>query len=79
MIEADVRERERDVQNWSNSYVGDTGATTCPWIQSSNDWLSDQDYNQTYKSGEEVSSNCSISAKQNCFVSSSLITEKSLA
>ncbi|XP_020294173.1 roquin-2 isoform X2 [Pseudomyrmex gracilis] len=53
MIEADIRERERDVQNWSNSYVGDTGTTTCPWIQSSNNWLSNQEYNQNYKTEEE--------------------------
>lgn len=55
MIEADIRERERDVQNWSNSYVGGTGTTTCPWIQSSNNWLSNQEYNQNYKAEEEVS------------------------
>ena len=55
MIEAGIRERERDVRNWSNPYGGSTGTTTIPWIQqSTNDWLSNQEYNTDYKT-EEVS------------------------
>lgn len=55
MIEAGIRERERDVRNWSNPYGSGTGTTTIPWIQqSSNDWLSNQEYNTDYKT-EEVS------------------------
>lgn len=52
MIEAGIRERERDVRNWSNPYGG-TGTTTIPWIQqSSNDWLSNH-HNMDYKTEEE--------------------------
>jgi len=56
MIEAGIRERERDMRNWScNPYGTGTGTTTFPWIQqSSNDWLSNQEYNPDYKI-EEVS------------------------
>ncbi|XP_071646841.1 uncharacterized protein Roq [Temnothorax longispinosus] len=54
MIEAGIRERERDVRNWSNPYGGGTGTTTIPWIQQSpNDWLSNQEYNTDYKTEEE--------------------------
>lgn len=55
MIEAGIRERERDMRNWScNPYGTGTGTTTFPWIQqSSNDWLSNQEYNQDYKIEEE--------------------------
>ncbi|KMQ85495.1 ring finger and ccch-type zinc finger domain-containing protein 2-like protein [Lasius niger] len=53
MIEAGIRERERDMRNWSCNPYG-TGTTTFPWIQqSSNDWLSNQEYNQDYKIEEE--------------------------
>lgn len=52
MIEAGIRERERDVRNWSNPYSGSTGTTTIPWIQQSNDWLSNQEYNTNYKTEE---------------------------
>lgn len=56
MIEAGIREKERDMRNWScNPYGTGTSTTTFPWIQqSSNDWLSNQEYNQDYKI-EEVS------------------------
>jgi len=50
MIEAGIRERERDVQNWSNPYG--TGTTTLPWIHSSNSWPSNQEYNQDYRTKE---------------------------
>ncbi|KAL0120640.1 hypothetical protein PUN28_008374 [Cardiocondyla obscurior] len=55
MIEAGIRERERDVRNWSNPYGNGTGTTTIPWIQQSpNDWLSNQIINNTdYKTEEE--------------------------
>ncbi|XP_012542094.1 roquin-2 isoform X2 [Monomorium pharaonis] len=54
MIEAGIREREKDVQNWSNPYSSSTGTATIPWIQqSSNDWLSNQEYNTDYKTEEE--------------------------
>ncbi|KAG5326633.1 RC3H1 protein, partial [Pseudoatta argentina] len=54
MIEAGIRERERDVRNWSNPYGGSTGTTSIPWIQqSTNDWLSNQEYNTDYKTEEE--------------------------
>ncbi|KAL6268803.1 hypothetical protein P5V15_001927 [Pogonomyrmex californicus] len=50
MIEAGIRERERDVRNWSNPYSSNTDA----WIQqSSNDWLSNQEYSTDYKTEEE--------------------------
>lgn len=58
MIEAGIRERERDMRNWNCNPYGTgtgTGTTTFPWIQQpSNDWLSNQEYNQDYKI-EEVS------------------------
>ncbi|XP_011865091.1 PREDICTED: uncharacterized protein LOC105560525 [Vollenhovia emeryi] len=54
MIEAGIRERERDVRNWSNPYGGGTGTTTIPWIQQSpNDWLSNQEYGTDFKTEEE--------------------------
>ncbi|XP_039305646.1 uncharacterized protein LOC105205842 isoform X2 [Solenopsis invicta] len=54
MIEAGIRERERDVRNWSNPFGSGTGTNTIPWIQqSSNDWLSNQEYNTDYKTEEE--------------------------
>ncbi|XP_018398850.1 PREDICTED: roquin-2 [Cyphomyrmex costatus] len=54
MIEAGIRERDRDVRNWSNPYGGSTETTTIPWIQqSTNDWLSNQEYNTDYKTEEE--------------------------
>jgi len=50
MIEAGIRERERDVQNWSNPYG--IGTTTLPWIHPSNNWPSSQEYNQDYRTKE---------------------------
>lgn len=47
MIEAGIREKENDVRNWSPY-------GTVPWIQSSNNLLSSQNFNQDYKP-EEVS------------------------
>lgn len=47
MIEAGIREKEKDVRNWSPY-------GTVPWIQSSNNLLSSQSFHQNYKS-EEVS------------------------
>ncbi|CAL1681385.1 unnamed protein product [Lasius platythorax] len=42
------------MRNWScNSYGTGTGTTIFPWIQQSNDWLSNQEYNQDYKIEEE--------------------------
>ncbi|XP_050450519.1 roquin-2 isoform X4 [Cataglyphis hispanica] len=53
MIEAGIRERERDMRNWSCNPYG-AGTTTFPWIQQpSNDWLSNQEYNQDYKIEEQ--------------------------
>lgn len=47
MIEAGIREKEKDVRNWSPY-------GTVPWIQSSNNLLTSQSFNQDYKP-EEVS------------------------
>ncbi|XP_076248410.1 RING finger and CCCH-type zinc finger domain-containing protein roquin [Calliopsis andreniformis] len=46
MIEAGIREKEKDVRNWSPY-------GTVPWIQSSNNLLSTQNLNQDYKPVEE--------------------------
>ena len=46
MIEAGIREKEKDVRNWSPY-------GTVPWIQSPNNMLSTQNFNQDYKSEEE--------------------------
>ncbi|KOC63223.1 Roquin [Habropoda laboriosa] len=46
MIEAGIREKEKDVRNWSPY-------GTVPWIQSSNNLLSSQNFNQDYKPEEE--------------------------
>ncbi|EZA51068.1 Roquin [Ooceraea biroi] len=46
-----IKERERDAQNWSNPYG--TGTTTLPWIHSSTNWPSNQEYNQDYKTKEQ--------------------------
>ncbi|XP_067210697.1 roquin-1 isoform X2 [Linepithema humile] len=54
MIEAGIRERERDVRNWSSPYSDGTGTNAFPWIQqTSNNWLSNQEYSQDYKTEEE--------------------------
>ncbi|XP_033340321.1 RING finger and CCCH-type zinc finger domain-containing protein roquin isoform X2 [Megalopta genalis] len=46
MIEAGIREKEKDVRNWSPY-------GTVPWIQSSNNLLGTQNFNQDYKPEEE--------------------------
>ncbi|XP_003702036.2 RING finger and CCCH-type zinc finger domain-containing protein roquin isoform X1 [Megachile rotundata] len=46
MIEAGIREKEKDVRNWSPY-------GTVPWIQSSNNMLGTQNFNQDYKPEEE--------------------------
>ncbi|XP_071877832.1 RING finger and CCCH-type zinc finger domain-containing protein roquin isoform X1 [Bombus fervidus] len=46
MIEAGIREKEKDVRNWSPY-------GTVPWIQSSNNLLSSQNFSQDYKTEEE--------------------------
>ncbi|XP_017892553.1 roquin-1 isoform X2 [Ceratina calcarata] len=46
MIEAGIREKEKDVRNWSPY-------GTVPWIQSSNNLLSPQNFNADYKPEEE--------------------------
>lgn len=46
MIEAGIREKEKDVRNWSPY-------GTVPWIQSSTSLLSNQSFNQDYKTEEE--------------------------
>lgn len=52
MIEAGIREKEKDVRNWSPY-------GTVPWIPSSNNLLNSQNFNQDYKL-EEVSYNVVI-------------------
>lgn len=47
MIEAGIREKEKDVRNWSPY------GTTIPWIQSTNNLLGSQSFNQDYKPEEE--------------------------
>ncbi|KZC04845.1 PREDICTED: roquin-1 [Dufourea novaeangliae] len=46
MIEAGIRDKEKDVRNWSPY-------GTVPWIQSSNNLLGTQNYSQDYKTEEE--------------------------
>ncbi|XP_015178822.1 PREDICTED: roquin-1 isoform X3 [Polistes dominula] len=46
MIEAGIREKEKDVRNWSPY-------GTVPWIQSSTSLLTNQSFNQDYKTEEE--------------------------
>lgn len=45
MIEAGIREKEKDVRNWSPY-------GTVPWIQSPANLLTNQSFNQDYKTEE---------------------------
>lgn len=65
MIEAGIREKEKDVRNWSPY-------GTVPWIQSPNNMLSTQNFNQDYKS-EEVK--CIVIVSLNLLIVIKIIVE----